>query len=127
MHTFDISYGSNEDSVTWVFDNQPGATICHLKAGETIQFSFTPTLAMPNSAMQDAALIVGQLEGSDAPPFIGGNNINLKKINPVVTAANGPQGLWNFCIAFSVLLPNGQTAFYYVPDPEVQVGSIPKS
>lgn len=125
MHTFDITYGTNQDSVAWVFDNQPGATICHLNEGEQIQFSFTPTIAMAGTSMQDAALIVGPLEGTNKPPFEQGSNINLKKNNGVVTAANGPQGLWNFFIAFSVLLPGGQSAIFHIPDPEVQVGSIP--
>ncbi len=57
-------------------------------------------------------------------PFNGGqvNPINL--IDHPVLTITGPIGLWGFTVALAVWY-NGNTAFHYLPDPELHVGSTP--
>ncbi|MES2740897.1 MAG: hypothetical protein V4754_08080 [Pseudomonadota bacterium] len=80
-------------------------------------------LAGPKKAATDNALDVDQTKNIRTP-FNGGqvNPINLME-HPVLTIT-GPVGLWGFTVAFAVQY-QGNTAFHYLPDPELHVGSTP--
>ena len=119
-YTFEIIYGVNAPDATWLFDDQLGVETCKVNPGDQILFTFSG----PGIVTQ-AAVLTGQLQFEPALwPFKGAGGD--ASVMPKTVLTVGPSlGLWVMCVAFAVLFTDGATKFYFVPDPELQVGSIP--
>jgi hypothetical protein len=71
----------------------------------------------------ECVLISGAMESRcHGSPFNEGNRINLKTHSTVNVGSQF--GLWGFTVSFSVHNGDGTSSFYYLPDPEMQVGTM---
>lgn len=119
-HKFTIVYGTNAPATTWLFDGEVGPEICDVRMGDEIEFAFSG----PGTVTQVAVLTGEMVSGEGAGPFAGLlGNYGLPP-NKVLTVEAEPSQTWGFSVAFCAFVDQ-QPQFYFVPDPELQVGSIP--
>lgn len=113
-----VTYTEGQEVVTrWDFNNQGMPERCVVQHGDKIAFRFDGP-----GDVAECVLLAGALRnGQGSSPFNEGNRINLKG-NSTLTVGNA-DGLWGFSIAFTARNADATSSFYYLPDPEVQVGS----
>jgi hypothetical protein len=106
LATWTLQGGTRQDDS---FSAQPGDKVSFLFNGP--------------GDMAECVLISGQMESGShgSSPFTEGNRINLKA-NSTVNIGQ-VEGKWAFTISFSAHNGDGTTAFYYLPDPEIVIGS----
>lgn len=116
-----ITYTLGREIASWDFNNQGAKKCCTVDEGDFVTVKFNGPGDLGESVM-----LCGQMD-SDKPssPFIQGNQINLKN-TPVLQVGELP-GRWGFSIAFTARNADGTSSFYYVPDPELIVGTRPGS
>lgn len=86
--------------------------------GDTLAFSFVGPKDV-TTTLSDAVLFSGPSQHCSEPSPFRSSQIQLTK-HPKVLVEN--DGLWGFAIAFT--LTQGSTStFYFLPDPELEVGS----
>jgi hypothetical protein len=115
-----VTYVQNQTLATWSLNgvqHQDGDVI-ELEPNDKIVFQFEGP-----GDIAECVLISGQMQSTchGSSPFTEGNRINLKANNSV--SVGKYLGAWGFTISFSAHNGDGTTAFYYLPDPEVEVGS----
>jgi hypothetical protein len=118
-HQLTVTYVEGETIATWTLDGtqmQDGDAFL-VEPGDKVAFQFDGP-----GDLAECVLISGQMQsGCGASPFVEGNRINLKAHSTLTVS---PQlGLWGFTVSFSAHTGDGTTAFYYLPDPEMEVGS----
>jgi hypothetical protein len=118
-HNLTITYVLGQILATWSLDGVPH------KDGDKFQAQPGDKVAFEYDGPGDIAecvLISGQMQsGCGASPFVEGNRINLKAHSTLTVSQQ--QGVWGFTVSISAHNGDGTTAFYYLPDPEMQVGS----
>jgi len=119
-HQLTVSYVAGQTLASWSLDGvqyQDGDAI-QLQPNDRIVFQFDGP-----GDIAECVLISGQMQTTchGSSPFTEGNRINLKANNTVTVGKY--MGTWGFTISFSAHNGDGTTAFYYLPDPEVDVGS----
>jgi hypothetical protein len=113
-----VTYTQGQEIVSdWHFNDQAKPTCCQVQKGDKIAFRFEG----PGDIAECVLLAGAQKSGQGSSPFNEGNRINLKG-NSTLNVGNA-DGLWCFSIAFTARNGDATTSFYYLPDPEVQVGS----
>lgn len=117
-----VTYVQGQTLATWSLDGtqrQDGDSF-DVAPGDKIAFQFDGP-----GDIAECVLISGQMENRchGSSPFTEGNRINLKA-NSTVNVGKAA-GAWGFTISISAHNGDGTTAFYYLPDPEVVVGSRP--
>jgi hypothetical protein len=124
-HTYQLSvtYTQGQTLATWSLNG----TQCEdddsfdVLPGDKIAFQFKGP-----GDIAECVLISGQMQSRchGSSPFTEGNRINLKA-NSTVNVGKA-EGKWGFTVSFSTYNGDGTSAFYYLPDPEVVVGSRPR-
>ena len=119
-HQLTVTYVAGATLATWSLDGvlREGGDIFFAEPGDKVAFLFDGP-----GDLAECVLISGQMEshGHGSSPFTEGNRVNLKA-NSTLTVGKA-QGTWGFTISFSAHAGDGTTAFYYLPDPEMEVGS----
>jgi hypothetical protein len=115
-----ISYVAGQTIATWSLDGLLRANddTFFVEPGDKVAFVFDG----PDD-LAECVLISGQMESRchGSSPFTEGNRVNLKA-NSTLTVGKAP-GTWGFTVSFSTRAGDGTSAFYYLPDPEMEVGS----
>jgi len=120
-HQLLVTYVEGQPFATWSLDGVPqkdGAKF-NAEPGDKVAFQFDGP-----GDIAECVLISGQMNGRGhgSSPFTEGNRVNLKAHS---TLNVGQQtGLWGFTISFSTHNGDGTSSFYYLPDPEMDVGPI---
>jgi hypothetical protein len=119
-HTLTVTYVAGQTIATWSLDGveQPNDDTFFVEPGDKVAFRFDGP-----GDLAECVLISGQMESRchGSSPFTEGNRINLKA-NSTLTVGKA-EGTWGFTVSFSAHAGDGTTAFYYLPDPEMEVGS----
>lgn len=117
-----VSYVQGQTLATWSLDGvqRQDGDLIQMLPHDKIVFRFDGP-----GDIAECILISGQMQPTchGSSPFTEGNRINLKANNTVT--AGQYLGTWGFTISFSTHNGDGTTSFYYLPDPEVDVGSRP--
>lgn len=117
-----VTYTQGQTLATWSLDDvqHQDGDIIKVLPNDKIVFQFDGP-----GDIAECVLISGQMQSTchGSSPFTEGNRINLKANNTVTVGKY--QGTWGFTISFSAHNGDGTTAFYYLPDPETEVGSRP--
>lgn len=119
-HQLTVIYNT-ETLATCTLDGVPITDKFSAQPGDKVSIDFNG----PNDEnVTECVLISGQLRSHcrSASPFTEGNRINLKS-HPTITVGQ-EHGLWGFTISFSVYNGDGTSSFYYLPDPEMEVGPV---
>jgi hypothetical protein len=118
-HQLTITYVQGETVATWSLDGtqlEDGDAFL-AEPGDKVAFQFDGP-----GDIAECVLISGQMQsGCGSSPFVEGNRINLKSHSTLVVSQQ--MGVWGFTVSFSAHAGDGTTAFYYLPDPEMEVGS----
>lgn len=119
-HQITVTYVQGQTLATWSLDGVPcqDGDSFQAQPGDKVTFQFEGP-----GDIAECVMISGQMQNGCAgsSPFTEGNRINLKA-NSTLHIGKG-QGAWGFTVSFSAHNGDGTTAFYYLPDPEVFVGS----
>lgn len=119
-HQLTVSYVQGQTLATWSLDGmqRDDGDVFEAQPGDKVSFQFDGP-----GDIAECVLISGQMESSchGSSPFSDGNRINLKAHSILTVGAN--LGTWGFTISFSAHNGDGTTSFYYLPDPELQVGT----
>lgn len=122
-HTFEVYYSKADRQIRWVFDGADDIDTCKVYTGDNMAFSFQPEADDSGGALVQSMLLSGaQSDKTKGAPFEEGGLIDLSKTQTLKVGA--ATGLWGFSIAFTIAHGDSSTSFYFVPDPELQVGSI---
>lgn len=117
-----VTYVQGQTLATWSLDGvqHEDGDVIQVTPGDKITFQFSGP-----GDIAECVLITGQMQSTchSSSPFTEGNRINLKA-NSTVTVGKA-LGTWAFTISFSAHNGDGTTAFFYLPDPEMEVGSHP--
>jgi len=119
-HQLTVTYVQGQTLATWSLDGVPyqDGDPFTVQPGDKVAFQFNGP-----GDIAECVLIAGQMESQShsSSPFTEGNRINLKA-NSTLNVGKA-LGMWGFSISFSAHNGDGTTAFYYLPDPEMIVGS----
>ena len=119
-HQLTVTYFQNQTLAAWSLDGVPQKDGDPFLAqpGDKVAFQFEGP-----GDIAECVLISGQMQDTSqgSTPFVEGNRINLKAHSTLTVGQ--PTGAWGFTVSFSAHAGDGTTAFYYLPDPEVIVGS----
>lgn len=119
-HQLTVTYVAGQTIATWSLDGllRTNDDTFFVEPGDKIAFRFDGP-----GDLAECVLISGQMESRchGSSPFTEGNRINLKA-NSTLTVGKA-EGTWGFTVSFSAHAGDGTTAFYYLPDPEMEVGS----
>jgi hypothetical protein len=113
-----VTYTEGQEVVTdWDFDSKGKPSSCDVQQGDKIAFRFDGS-----GDLGECVLLSGAMKnGQGSSPFKEGNRVNLKG-NSTLTVGDA-DGLWGFSIAFTARNADETSSFYYLPDPEIKVGS----
>jgi hypothetical protein len=84
---------------------------------DTVSFTFNGPGTLSSAILLTGTLVANQ----PSSPFAGGSQLNIAPNYPLPVA--GSLGLWGFTISFTTLT-EGVSNFYYLADPELEVGSV---
>ena len=119
-HQITVTYVQGQTLATWSLDGVQCQDDDSFQAepGDKIAFQFEGP-----GDIAECVLISGQMESRchGSSPFTEGNRINLK-VNSTLNIGQA-EGTWGFTVSFSTHNGDGTTSFYYLPDPEVIIGS----
>ena len=117
-----ITYVEGQTLATWSLDGvqRDDGDQFQVQPGDKIAFQFDGP-----GDIAECVLISGQMSSKShgSSPFTEGNRINLRANSTVNVGQQ--QGLWGFTVSFSAYNGDGTSSFYYLPDPELQVGTLP--
>jgi hypothetical protein len=119
-HQLTINYVQGQTLATWSLDGvqREDGDQFQAQPGDKVAFQFNGP-----GDVAECVLISGQMQSSchGSSPFSEGNRVNLKAHSTLTVGAN--LGMWGFSVSFSAYTGDGTTTFYYLPDPELQVGT----
>jgi len=122
-HTFQVYYSKADRQIRWKFDGADDIETCKVYTSDSIAFSIQPEAHDGGGTLVQSVLLSGsQSDKTKGAPFEEGALIDLSKTMNLKVGTS--TGLWGFSIAFTVAHGDSSTSFYFVPDPELQVGSI---
>jgi hypothetical protein len=119
-HQITVTYVQGQTLATWSLDGVPcqDGDSFQAQPGDKVTFQFEG-----RGDIAECVLISGQMQNGcpGSSPFTEGNRVNLKANSTLHIGKD--EGAWGFTVSFSAHNGDGTTAFYYLPDPEVFVGS----
>ncbi|RFP17534.1 hypothetical protein D0T25_12270 [Duganella sp. BJB488] len=121
-HVFEVTWNGSS-TPDWTFDGQKKPEQIKVKPGEKIHFKFFQGLAVGDRLYQAVLLSGNETGAEDASPF--GRPFPLVLESDNLLTVGKKHGTWGFCIVFSINEEVDKTRFFFVPDPELQVGSRP--
>jgi hypothetical protein len=115
-HQITIIYDADNPQATWA-PRPDGSNRIVAQKGDTISFTFEG----PGS-VTDAVMMTGpRKKNADPSPFGGHTQINIKPDTEYKIGMTA--GLWGFAITFATIGTDETVNFYFLPDPELEVGS----
>lgn len=121
-HQIYINYMPGVPLAAWTLDGNPPPSTARINvsSGDTVEFGF----AYPDN-VTNAVLLTGPLSKNiSQSPFRGGAQLNIYSGATVPIETSETEAAWGFSVSFSVI-NGGKTSMYFLPDPELEVGSIP--
>ena len=113
-HSITVICEKGNDIASWSTNGgNPG--VIKAQKGDTVSF----TIDAPGTIVQ-ATLLSGPREQKCSGPLFGGNPIDLMKKVPLKVGDS--VGRWGFAIVIEAQ-QDGISNFYFLPDPELEVGS----
>ncbi|MFS2218200.1 hypothetical protein ACEN9H_15555 [Massilia cellulosiltytica] len=120
-HQLLVTYVEGQTLASWSLNGVPqnDGDLFDAQPGDKVAFQFEGP-----GDIAECVLISGQMNSRchGSSPFTEGNRVNLKAHSTLNVGQL--MGLWGFTISFSARNGDGSTSFYYLPDPEMNVGSI---
>lgn len=113
-HSITVICKEGNDIATWSTNGETPEKI-KAKRGDAVSF----TIDAPGTVVQ-ATLLSGPRQAGTEGPLFGGNPIDLMKKQSL--KLGNSDGLWGFSISIEAQ-QDGISSFYYLPDPELEVGS----
>ena len=113
-HSITVICDEGKNIARWHTNGSDPAVIKTQK-GDTVSF----TIDAPGTVVQ-ASLMSGPRTPGSKGPLFGGNPIDLMKKQPLNVGHS--TGHWVFAIAIEAQ-QDGISRFYFLPDPELEVGS----
>jgi len=113
-----IQFNPGNPMATWSIDGKIEALIT-AQPGDTLTFDFR----LPDSPaveLASAMLFAGPRQPATAPSPFNATQIPLVQGSKVKVQNDG---FWGFSIAFTTTNKEGTSGFYFLPDPELEVGS----
>lgn len=124
QYTMTIQFNDSSEIAEAHFEPAPKkkGDIFQFDAGDSIKVKYAQSGSSGSPKVTSSILLAGpkQAEIPQSPFDASSTPIDLVA-NPKVTI-DSTNGYWGFSVAFTVANP-GSTSFYYLPDPELQVGS----
>lgn len=122
-NTFIVKFDQNGKQISWHYDGQFDDPVCAAGESQPIVFRFLcATDPQPHSVTGTlTARPMGP--GTVGQPFTEGSVVVLH--NPITLTVGDQPGDWGFSIDFTATWPGRPGVNGIVPDPELQVGSIP--
>jgi hypothetical protein len=114
-----IQFNPGNPMATWSIDGKVEALI-KAEAGDTLTFDFRLPDS-PSLELASAMLFAGPRKPASEPSPFNSTQIPLVQGSKVKVANDG---FWGFSIAFTTTNQQGTSGFYFLPDPELEVGSI---
>jgi len=117
-----IIYDADNPQATWA-PRPKGSNQIVVKKGDTISFTFEGP-----GTFTDAVMMTGPRKKNADPapnpnpsPFGGPSQVNIKP--HVEYKIDATDGSWGLAIMFATTGTDGKVKFYFLPDPELEVGS----
>lgn len=128
QYTIDVICTPGRPLATWTLNGKRHNDTIKVEPGDTLVFKFQDSAGTPLNDMTECMLMSGAMDAEDGDsPFTVVTPYRLADNDGQVTVAKLKKGLWGFSIAIVDKQPfnhNGRkSAFYFLPDPELQVGS----
>lgn len=120
-YTYTISFPPSSSFAKGSWNPQPAVIDGKLQfnKNDTLQFGY----AVGASVLASVLINAEKNAPSQQPLFSDqGNSIDLLKVKDAKLKIAAQKGDWGFTVALCIAQPDG-AAFYFVPDPELQVGS----
>lgn len=122
-NNFVVQFDQTLETISWQYDGHRDKHVCGVGKKQGIQFSFLCTDGTQPASVT-GTLHAHPLPGNPAPsPFVQGPLVQLN--NPTTLTVIDQAGDWGFGIDFTATWPGHEPIHGQVPDPELQVGSIP--
>jgi hypothetical protein len=116
-HQINIKFNSGKPLATWSIGGKSESMI-NAQQGDTLTFNFdSPDLI--EMKLSDAVLFAGPRKHSSHGSPFHKSQIQLEDGSKVKVENDG---VWGFSIAFTTT-QDGVNSFYFLPDPELEVGS----
>lgn len=113
-HNVQINFVADNPQATWL--DEQGSDRIKARMGDSITFHFKGP-----GQVGDALMMSGpRRKDTSGAPFEGGGQINIEPDTPYTI--DKEKGLWGFSIMFKTS-KDGVDKFYFLPDPELEVGS----
>jgi len=113
-----IQFNPGNPMATWSVDGKIEAFIS-AQIGDTLAFNFEMP-DTPSVELASATLFAGPRKpATDISPF---NKTQIQIVQGSKVKVEH-DGFWGFSIAFTTVTQNGVSSFYFLPDPELEVGS----
>ena len=115
-HEIRVIYDAGNPQASW--EPRPeGSDRIQAMKDDTISFKF-----MGPATLTDAVMMTGpRRKQAERSPFAGGNQINIEP--GAKYTIDQQSGLWGFSLTFTTIDADGISNFYFLPDPELEVGS----
>ena len=115
-HEIRVKYDAGNPQASWAPRPQ-GTDRIQASMNDTISFKFEGP-----DPLTDAVMMTGpRMKEAERSPFAGGNQINIEP--GARYTIDKENGLWGFSVAFTTINADGISNFYFLPDPELEVGS----
>lgn len=123
QYTIDVICTPGQPLATWNLKGKPHNDLLRVDMGDTLLFQIRdPSGALLND-MTECMLMSGPMKGqSKRTPFTVDTPHSLTNAAGKVTIGH-LKGHWGFSIAIVNTQKDSTSAFYFLPDPELQVGS----
>lgn len=124
QYTMTIQFDQSSEIAEAVFEPTPkkSGDILLLDAGDTIKVKYEQSGSSGKPNVTSSILLAGPKKSKlPKSPFDSDTNPIDLVANPKLTI-DSTNGLWGFTVSFTVE-DQDTTSFYYLPDPELQVGS----
>jgi len=113
-----IQFNPGNPMATWSIDGKIEALI-KAQPDDTLTFDFRLPDS-PSVTLSSAMLFAGPRKPESLPSPFNHSQIPLVQGSKVKVTNDG---LWGFSIAFTTISQEGISSFYFLPDPELEVGS----
>lgn len=125
QYTMTIQFGQSSEIAEAAFEPTPkkkSGDILQFDAGDTIKVKYAQS-DNPGAPKVISSILLAGPKQSELPqsPFDADSSPIDLVANPKLTI-DSTVGIWGFSVAFTVEYKNS-TSFYYLPDPELEVGS----